>query len=121
MLLDFLNIRAHSLESKLMLVVNYFSSNYIRMRKRCAEIHKTPRFLLIEFRTFRHLGGSMIAHYTNSNVLTVKRLLRHKRVENTKTYIQMIHFNDKECEVATATTSEEVKQLECLDGKNMTK
>jgi hypothetical protein len=81
------------------------------MRKRCAEIHKNPRLLSIEFRTFRHLGGSMIAHYTNSNVLTVKRLLRHKRVENTMKYIQMIHFNDKDCEVATTTTSEEVKQL----------
>ena len=53
----------------------------------------------------------MIAHYTNSNVLTVKRLLRHKRVENTMKYIQMIHFSDKDFEVATATTSEEVKQL----------
>lgn len=53
----------------------------------------------------------MIAHYTNGNVLTVKRLLRHKRVENTMKYIQMIHFSDKDFEVATATTPEEVKQL----------
>jgi integrase len=87
------------------------SGNYIRMRKRCAEIHKNPRILSIEFRSFRHLGGSMIAHYTNGNVLTVKRLLRHKRVENTMKYIQMIHFGDKDFEVATATTPEEVKQL----------
>ena len=53
----------------------------------------------------------MIAHYTNSNVLTVKKLLRHKRIENTMKYIQMIHFGDKDFEVATATTPEEVKQL----------
>jgi len=87
------------------------SNNYIRMRKRCAEVHKNPRLLSVELRSFRHLGGSMIAHYTNGNVLTVKKLLRHKRVENTMKYIQMIHFDDKDFEVATATTPEEVRQL----------
>jgi hypothetical protein len=29
----------------------------------------------------------MIAHYTNGNVLTVKKLLGHKRVENSMKYI----------------------------------
>ena len=53
----------------------------------------------------------MIAHYTNGNVLTVKKLLRHKRVENTMKYIQMIHFGDKDFEVATATTADKIKQL----------
>lgn len=53
----------------------------------------------------------MIAHYTNGNVLTVKKLLRHKRVENAMKYISMIHFDDKDFEVATASTLEEVKQL----------
>jgi integrase len=87
------------------------SNNYIRMRKRCAEVHKNPRLHSIELRSFRHLGGSMIAHYTNGNVLTVKKLLRHKRVENTMKYISMIHVDDKDFEVATASTLEEVKQL----------
>jgi len=87
------------------------SNNYIRMRRKCADFHKNPRILSIEFRSFRHLGGSMIAYYTNGNVLTVKKLLRHKRVENTMKYIQMIHFGDKDFEVATATTPEEIKEL----------
>jgi len=86
-------------------------SNYIRMRRRCAEVQKNPRLLSVEFRSFRHLGGSMIAHYTNGNVLTVKKLLRHKRVENTMKYISMIHFDDKNFEVTTATTPDEIKQL----------
>ena len=81
------------------------------MRKRCAEVHKNPRLHSVELRSFRHLGGSMIAHYTNGNVLTVKKLLRHKRVENTMKYISMIHVDDKDFEVATASTLEEVKQL----------
>lgn len=41
----------------------------------------------------------MIAHYTNGNVLTVKKLLRHKRVENTMKNISMIHFDDKDFKV----------------------
>lgn len=53
----------------------------------------------------------MIAHYTNGNVLAVKRLLRHKQIKNTMKYISMIHFGDKDFEVATATTADEIKQL----------
>ena len=48
-------------------------------------------------------------HY--GNVLTVKRLLGHKRIENTMKYIGMIHFKDDEFEVTTATTMEEAKQI----------
>ena len=53
----------------------------------------------------------MLAHYTNGNVLTVKKLLGHKRIENTMKYIGMIHFKDDEFEVTTATTVEEAKQV----------
>jgi hypothetical protein len=84
---------------------------YRRTRKRTAEIQKNPRLLSIEMRTFRHWEGTMLAHYTNGNVLTVKRLLGHKRVENTMKYISMIHFTDKQYEVTTATTIEEIKAL----------
>jgi integrase len=86
-------------------------SCYVRMRKRAAELQKNPRFLSIELRTFRHWGGTMMAHYTNGNVLTVKKLLGHQRVENTMKYIGMIQFKDEEFEVATATTDEEIRKL----------
>jgi integrase/predicted RNA-binding Zn-ribbon protein involved in translation (DUF1610 family) len=86
-------------------------SCYDKVRKRAAELQKNPRLLSIELRTFRHWGGTMIAHYTNGNVLTVKRLLGHKRIENTMKYIGMIHFKDDEFEIATATTDEEIKKL----------
>ncbi|OGD46870.1 hypothetical protein A3K79_03845 [Candidatus Bathyarchaeota archaeon RBG_13_46_16b] len=75
------------------------------------KMQKNPRLLSIELRTFRHWGGTMIAHYTNGNVLTVKKLLGHKRIENTMKYIGLIHFKDDEFEVATATTVEEAKQV----------
>lgn len=53
----------------------------------------------------------MIAHYTNGNALTVKKLLGHKRVENSMKYIGMINFKDDDFEVTTATTVEEAKQV----------
>jgi hypothetical protein len=53
----------------------------------------------------------MIAHYTNGNVLTVKKLLGHKRIESTMKYIGMIHFKDDEFDVTTATTVEEAKTV----------
>jgi len=53
----------------------------------------------------------MIAHYTNGNVLTVQKMLRHKSILSSMKYIHMINFKDDEFDVATATTVEEVKQL----------
>jgi integrase len=84
---------------------------YDKMRRRTAELQKNPRILSIELRSFRHWGGTMIAHYANGNVLTVKKLLRHKRVESSMKYIGMIHFKDDEFEVTTATTVEEAKTV----------
>jgi integrase len=85
--------------------------SYNRMRKRTAELQKNPRLLKIELRTFRHWGGTMTAYYSNGNVLLVKKLLGHKRVENTMKYIGMIDFKDVEFEVATAITVEEAKKV----------
>jgi integrase len=89
---------------------NIFNS-YTKLRKRVAEVQKNPRLLSIEFRTFRHWGGTMIAHYTNGNVLTVKKLLGHKRIENSMKYIGMISFKEDEFEVTTATTVDEAKKV----------
>ncbi len=84
---------------------------FIGVRKRAAELQKNPRLLSIQLRTFRHWGGTMIAHYANGNMLTVKKLHGHKRIENTMKYIGMIHFKDDEFKVTIATTVEEAKQV----------
>ena len=84
---------------------------YIETRKRAAEIHKNPRILSIELRNFRHWEGTMIAHYTNGNMLIVKKLLGHKRIENSMKYVGMITFKDDQFKVTTATTVEEAKQV----------
>jgi hypothetical protein len=54
---------------------------------------------------------TMIAQYTNGNVLTVQKLLGHKNIRNTMKYIGMINFRDDEFEVTTATTVEEAKKI----------
>jgi len=84
---------------------------YVKLRKRAAELQKNPRLLSIELRTFRHWGGTMIAQYTNGNILIVKRLLGHKRVENSMKYIGMLNFKDSDFEETTATTPDEIRAL----------
>jgi integrase len=87
-------------------------SCYSKVRKRAAFLQKNPRLLSIEFRSFRHWGGTMLVYYTNGNLLTVKRLLGHKRIENTMKYIGLIpNFKEGEFEVVTATTDEEIKKI----------
>ena len=84
---------------------------FMRIRKSAAQIQQNPRLLKISFVTFRHWGGTMIAHYTHGNVLTVQKLLGHKNIRNTMKYIGLINFKDDEFEVVTATTVEEAKQV----------
>jgi len=87
-------------------------SLFSRVRKRAADAAKNPRLLLVKLNGFRHWGGTMLAEITNGNVLIVKQLLGHKRVENTMKYIGMIRFQeDPQFDVATATTMEEAKPL----------
>jgi integrase len=81
------------------------------LRSRAARKLQNPKLLSISFRSYRHWGGSMLAHFTNGNVLTIKKLLRHKRIENTMKYIHTIQFKDEDYEIATGTTEEEIKQL----------
>jgi hypothetical protein len=54
----------------------------------------------------------MLAHYSNGNVLTVRKMLRHKSILNTMKYIHSVQtLKDQDFEEAVATTPEEVRQL----------
>jgi hypothetical protein len=53
----------------------------------------------------------MLAHITNGNVLIIKRLLRHKNIQNTIKYIHTIEFKEEDYEETVATTPEEIRQL----------
>ena len=84
--------------------------SYYEMRKQVSKKLNNPRILKISFVTFRHWGAKMLYHQTR-NILLVKKLLGHKKIENTMKYTQLIHFKDSEYEVATATTIEEAKTI----------
>jgi integrase len=95
-----------------------FPTNYHAMRqcldslkKKAARKLQNPRLLDITFKSFRHWGGSMLAHYTDGNVLIVKKMLRHKSVLNTMKYIHTINFADEDFEETVATTPDEIRQL----------
>jgi integrase len=82
-----------------------------KLRKRAAAKFQNPVLLTICFKSYRHWGGSMLAHVTNGNVLIIKKMLRHKSIQNTMKYIHTIEFKEEDYEETVATTPEEVRQL----------
>ena len=84
--------------------------NYYAMRRHIATKLNNPRIMKISFVTFRHWGATMTYHQTR-NILLVKKLLGHKKIENTMKYTQLIQFKDSEFEVTSATTLEEAKAV----------
>jgi len=81
------------------------------VRNKAAIRLQNPRLRAITFKSFRHWGGTMLAHYTNGNVLTIKKALRHRAIQSTMKYIGLLQFKDEDYEVATATTVKEIEQL----------
>ena len=81
------------------------------LKKKVANKLQEPAIRDVTFKSYRHFGGSMLAHYTNGNVLTVKKMLRHKSILNTMKYIHTINFAESEFETTTATTPEEILEL----------
>ncbi len=86
---------------------NNVCGQFIRLRARVAATTQNPRILQITLNSFRHWGGTMLAYYSNGNVLVVKKMLGHKRIENTMKYIGMIHFESSEMETTVSTNIEE--------------
>jgi integrase len=82
-----------------------------KLRKRAAAKFQNPVLLKICFKSYRHWGGSMLAHVTNGNVLVIKRMLRHKAIQNTMKYIHTIEFKEEDFQETVATTPEEIRQL----------
>jgi len=83
---------------------------FYKVRRKIAATQQNPRILKISLGTFRHWGATMVYHQTR-DILLVKKLLGHKKIENTMKYTQLIQFKDDEYDVATATTVEEAKTL----------
>jgi len=84
--------------------------SFQRIRRRVSQNTNNPRIKSITLTTFRHWGATMTYHYTK-NILLVKKLLGHKKIDNTMKYTQLVQFKDDEFDVATATDLEEAKEL----------
>jgi integrase len=87
------------------------SDSLKKLRKRAATTFQKPVLLSISFKSYRHWGGSMLAHITNGNVLVIKRMLRHKSIQNTMKYIHTIEFKEEDFQETVATTPDEIRQL----------
>jgi hypothetical protein len=53
----------------------------------------------------------MLAHVTNGNILVIKKMLRHKSIQNTMKCIHTIEFRGEDFEETVATTPEEIRNL----------
>jgi integrase len=90
--------------------VQAIQDSFWRSRMKLARTLQNPRLLQIHFHTLRHFKATMEYHRTR-NILYVKQLLGHKRLENTEIYTHLIEFENDEYHSATAKTIEEAKQL----------
>jgi len=84
--------------------------SFARKRNRLTVKLQNPRLKQIHFHTFRHWKATM-EYQKTKNILYVKHLLGHKRLENTEIYTHLIEFENEEYHSATAKTIEEAKQL----------
>ena len=85
-------------------------SNFCNQRKKIAEKLKNPRFNRITFHTFRHWKATMEYHKTK-DILHVKQLLGHKRIEATMIYTQLVSFESDDFHVKVAGTLKEACEL----------
>jgi hypothetical protein len=69
-----------------------------------------PRLKEIAFRTFRHWKATM-EYAKTKDILYVKWLLRHKKIENTLIYTHLIHFEADQYICKVAKTLEEASAL----------
>lgn len=84
--------------------------NLIKQRNRIAANLQNPRMKQIHFHTFRHWKAT-IEYQRTRDILHVKYMLGHKRLENTEIYTHLIEFESNEYHVAHAKTIEEEDKL----------
>jgi integrase len=68
--------------------LDHHRDTFSQQRKRIAHKLQNPRLLKITFHTLRHWKATMEYHRTR-DILYVKQILGHKRIENTLKYVQL--------------------------------
>ena len=85
--------------------------NYQRRRRTLSDVLVNPNLLKISLRTFRHWKATTEYHRTK-DILHVKRMLGHRRIENTLVYTHLIDFEeDDQFTVKVASTLDEFTSL----------
>jgi integrase len=91
-------------------LLRHFADGFRLQRKRMVSKLKNPRIKRISFRTLRHFKATM-EYKKTKDILHVKRLLGHKRIENTLVYTHLIDFGDDEYISKISRTAEDARQL----------
>jgi len=81
-----------------------------RQKRRLSEKLQNPRLLQIKFHTLRHWKATTEYHKTK-DILHVKQLLGHKRIDSTLVYTQLVTFENDDYHSATAKTTAERQKL----------
>ena len=87
-----------------------FRWRYGRMRNDMSKKLNNPRLHEIAFKTFRHWKATH-EYYRTKDILHVKQILGHKRIENTLIYTHLVHFESDDYVCKTAKTLEEATAL----------
>jgi integrase len=90
--------------------LDHFRTSYHSVKLHLAEKLDNPRIKQIAFRSFRHWKATHEYHKTK-DILHVKWLLGHKRIENTLVYTHLVNFESDEWTCKTARTVDECKAL----------
>jgi integrase len=77
-------------------IYNHMENQFCVTRRKVASRLQNPRIMQIHFHTLRHWKATMEYHRTK-DILYVKQVLGHKRIENTLIYVQLaeILFKDQ--------------------------
>jgi len=90
--------------------LNGHNWNFNRQRRRLATKLQNPRLERITFHTLRHWKATMEYHKTK-DLLHVKQMLGHRRIDSTLVYTQLVNFESNEYHVRTARTVKEACEL----------
>ena len=90
--------------------LNDFRTGYIKMKNDLALKLQKPRLHEIAFRSFRHWNITN-EYWKTKDILHVKWLLGHKRLENTFFYTHLVRFEKEDYVCRVAKNVEEAKAL----------
>jgi integrase len=91
-------------------LLRHFGGGFRQQRKRIASKLGNQRINRITFKTFRHFKATL-EYAKTKDILHVKELLGHKKIENTLKYTHLVNFERDEFVSKVARTTDEACKL----------